>query len=81
MLLGVWRIAVPGLIMQMIGDADSTPNIKIEKELLQGISDAAVASGKVKKTVRKIHRRIFSNFRCMDYYKWLQGRKHFRADR
>jgi hypothetical protein len=46
MLLGVWRIEVPGLIMQMIGDADSTPNIKIEKELLQGISDAAVASGK-----------------------------------
>jgi hypothetical protein len=47
MLLGVWRITVPGLIMQMIGDADSTPNIKIEKELLQGISDAAVASGKL----------------------------------
>jgi hypothetical protein len=32
--------------MQMIGDADSTPNIKLQKELLQGISDAAVASGK-----------------------------------
>jgi hypothetical protein len=29
----------------MIGEADSTPNIKVEKELLQGISEAAVASG------------------------------------
>ncbi|CAF3870130.1 unnamed protein product [Rotaria sp. Silwood1] len=29
----------------MISDPDSTPNIKIEKELLQGISDAATASG------------------------------------
>ncbi|CAF1030900.1 unnamed protein product [Adineta steineri] len=28
----------------MIGDIDTTPNIKIEKELLQSISDAAVAS-------------------------------------
>jgi hypothetical protein len=32
--------------MQMIGDVDSTPNIKIQKELLQGISDAAIASSK-----------------------------------
>ncbi|CAF4856158.1 unnamed protein product [Rotaria sp. Silwood1] len=30
--------------MRMMGDVDSTPNIKIEKELLQGIADAAVAS-------------------------------------
>ena len=45
MLLGVWGIAVPGLIMRMIGDADSTPNIKIQKELLQGIPEAAVAAG------------------------------------
>jgi hypothetical protein len=45
MLLGVWGMPVPGLIMRMIGDIDSTPSIKIEKELLQGISDAALASG------------------------------------
>ncbi|CAF3654873.1 unnamed protein product [Rotaria socialis] len=32
--------------MRMIGDADSTPSVKLEKELLQSISDAAVASGK-----------------------------------
>ncbi|CAF4092248.1 unnamed protein product, partial [Adineta steineri] len=43
-LLGVWHMAIPGLIMRMIGDIDTTPNIKIEKELLQSISDAAVAS-------------------------------------
>ncbi|CAF1138043.1 unnamed protein product [Adineta steineri] len=43
-LLGVWGMAIPGLIMRMIGDIDTTPNIKIEKELLQSISDAAVAS-------------------------------------
>ncbi|UJR20243.1 hypothetical protein I4U23_023374 [Adineta vaga] len=43
-LLGVWNMAVPGLIMRMIGDIDTTPNIKIEKELLQSISDAAIAS-------------------------------------
>jgi hypothetical protein len=30
----------------MIGDADSTFHFKLEKELLNGISDAAVASGK-----------------------------------
>lgn len=36
---------MPGLIMRMIGDVDSTPNMKTEKELLQGIADAAVASG------------------------------------
>jgi hypothetical protein len=53
--LGVWRIAVPGLIMQMIGDADSTPNIKIEKELLQGISDAAVASGKSNSNTNRLN--------------------------
>ena len=47
-LLGVWNIPVPDLIMQMIGDADSTPNVKLEKELLQGIADAAIASGKQK---------------------------------
>ncbi|CAF4203523.1 unnamed protein product, partial [Rotaria sordida] len=29
----------------MISDPYSTPHIKIEKELLQGISDAATASG------------------------------------
>ena len=46
MLFDIWNIAVPGLIMRMIGDIDFAPNIKIEKELLQGISDAAVASGK-----------------------------------
>ena len=45
MLFGVWDITVPGLIMRMIGDVDSTPNIKTEKELLKGIGDAAVASG------------------------------------
>jgi hypothetical protein len=39
-------MVVPGLIMRMVGDIDTTPNIKIEKELLQSISDAAVASGK-----------------------------------
>ncbi|CAM4978058.1 unnamed protein product [Rotaria socialis] len=44
-LLGVWSIAVPHHIMRMIGDADSTPSVKLEKELLQSISDAAVASG------------------------------------
>ncbi|CAF0946122.1 unnamed protein product [Adineta steineri] len=43
-LLGVWYMANPDLIMRMIGDIDTTPNIKIEKELLQSISDAAVAS-------------------------------------
>ncbi|CAF3741642.1 unnamed protein product [Adineta steineri] len=43
-LLGVWGMAIPSLIMRMIGDIDTTPNIKIEKELLQSISDAAVAS-------------------------------------
>ncbi|CAF1203398.1 unnamed protein product [Adineta steineri] len=43
-LLGVWDMTIPGLIMRMIGDIDTTPNIKIEKELLQSISDAAVAS-------------------------------------
>ena len=31
--------------MRMIGDVDSTPNIKTEKELLKGIADAAAASG------------------------------------
>ncbi|CAF4902841.1 unnamed protein product [Rotaria sp. Silwood1] len=35
----------PGVIMRMISDPDSIPNIKTEKELLQGISDAATASG------------------------------------
>jgi hypothetical protein len=35
----------------MIGDADSTPNIKLEKELLQGISEAALASGTEKKEI------------------------------
>ena len=50
-LLGAWDIGVPGLIMRMIGDADSTPNIKTEKELLQGITDAAVASGVQKKAL------------------------------
>ncbi|CAF3196042.1 unnamed protein product [Rotaria socialis] len=44
LLLGVWDIPVPGFIMRMITDADTTPNIKMEKELLQGISEAAVAS-------------------------------------
>ncbi|CAF1081158.1 unnamed protein product [Adineta ricciae] len=43
-LFGVWNMPVPGLIMRMIGDIDTTPNIKIEKELLKGISDAALAS-------------------------------------
>ncbi|CAF4944761.1 unnamed protein product, partial [Rotaria sp. Silwood1] len=43
-LFGVWGMAAPGLIMRMIGDAESTPSIKLEKELLKGISDAAVAS-------------------------------------
>ncbi|CAF0975553.1 unnamed protein product [Adineta steineri] len=27
-LLGVWGMAIPGLIMRMIGDIDTTPNIK-----------------------------------------------------
>ena len=44
-LLGVWRIPMPSLIMRMIGDAVSTLHIKLEKELLHGISEAAVASG------------------------------------
>ena len=48
-LLGVWNMFVPGLIMRMIGDADSTPNIKLEKELLKGISEAALASGTPKR--------------------------------
>ena len=39
---------MPGLIMRMIGDIDTTPNVKIEKALLQSISDAALASGKLK---------------------------------
>jgi hypothetical protein len=52
MLLGVWRMAVPGLVMRMIGDIDTTPSVKIEKELLQGISDAAVASSMSKYTKR-----------------------------
>ncbi|CAF4042150.1 unnamed protein product, partial [Adineta steineri] len=43
-LLGVWNMITPGLIMRMIGDIDKTPNIKIQKELLQSISDAAIAS-------------------------------------
>ncbi|CAF3856500.1 unnamed protein product [Rotaria magnacalcarata] len=43
-LLGVWDIPVPGFIMRMISDADTTPNIKMEKELLQSISEAAVVS-------------------------------------
>ncbi|CAF1106690.1 unnamed protein product [Rotaria sordida] len=43
-LLGVWDTPVPGLIMRMMSDVDSTPNIKIQKEFLQAISDAAVAS-------------------------------------
>ncbi|CAF4764774.1 unnamed protein product [Rotaria sp. Silwood1] len=43
-LLGIWDMPVPGLIMRMMSDVDSTPNIKIEKEFLQAISDAAVAS-------------------------------------
>ena len=32
--------------MRMIGDVNSTLNIKLEKELLEGISSAAVASGR-----------------------------------
>ena len=35
----------PGLIMRMLGDPDVTPHSKIEKELLRGIADAAIASG------------------------------------
>lgn len=45
-LLGVWNLPVPGLIMKTIGDPDSTPNMKVEKELLQGISNAAIASSR-----------------------------------
>ncbi|CAF4191706.1 unnamed protein product, partial [Rotaria sordida] len=46
MLFGLWNIPIPSLIMRMMGDATSTLNVRLEKELLQGISDAAVASGR-----------------------------------
>jgi hypothetical protein len=45
-LFGLWNIPIPSLIMRMIGDAISTLNVRLEKELLRGISDAAVASGR-----------------------------------
>lgn len=44
-------MAVPGLIMNMVSDTDSTPNMKLQKELLKGIGDAAIASG-----IRKVSR-------------------------
>ncbi|CAF0946230.1 unnamed protein product [Adineta steineri] len=55
-MVGVWGMAIPGLIIRMIGDIDTTLNIKIEKELLQSISDAAVASGKNPNTPSTIHK-------------------------
>ena len=44
-LFGLWHIPMPSLIMRMIGDAVSTTHTKLEKELLHGISEAAVAAG------------------------------------
>jgi hypothetical protein len=58
MLSGVWGMAVPGLIMRMIGDIDTTPSVKIEKERLQGISDAAVASGMSKYRKRNSYENV-----------------------
>ncbi|CAF1154121.1 unnamed protein product [Adineta steineri] len=43
-LFGVWNIPIPSMIMRMVGDATSTLNVTLEKEVLRGISDAAVAS-------------------------------------
>jgi hypothetical protein len=39
-------MSIPNLIMRMMGDSTSILNVKLEKELLRGISDAAEASGK-----------------------------------
>ncbi|CAF1154218.1 unnamed protein product [Adineta steineri] len=43
-LFELWNIPIPSLIMRMVGDAVSTLNVTLEKEVLRGISDAAVAS-------------------------------------
>jgi hypothetical protein len=46
MLLGVWGMHVPKLILRIVSDSNSMFKIKLERELLRGISDAAMASGK-----------------------------------
>ncbi|UJR18510.1 hypothetical protein I4U23_005417 [Adineta vaga] len=43
-LLNVWNIYVPGLIIRMLSDTSSLLNVKLEKALLKGILDAAIAS-------------------------------------
>lgn len=45
-LFGVWNMPMPNLIMRMMGDPASTLSVRMEKELLRGISDAAEASGR-----------------------------------
>jgi hypothetical protein len=37
---------VPKLILRIVSDSNSILNVKLERELLRGISDAALASGK-----------------------------------
>jgi hypothetical protein len=48
---------MPKLILRIVSDSNTSLNIKLEKELLRGISDAAMASGKYIQifAVRKIY--------------------------
>jgi hypothetical protein len=46
MLLGVWGMHMPSLVLRIVSDSNSTFSAKLEGELLKGISDAAVASGR-----------------------------------
>jgi hypothetical protein len=45
MILGVSGMHVPKMILHIMSDSNSMLNVKLERELLRGISDAAIASG------------------------------------
>ncbi|CAF0985545.1 unnamed protein product, partial [Didymodactylos carnosus] len=46
----VWKMFKPHLIMCIIGGFGSTMNVQLEKEFIQGITDAALSSSKVSYT-------------------------------
>jgi hypothetical protein len=69
---------IPSLVLAVVSDASSALSIGLEEELLRGISDVAIASGKFSEPLA---RRESTCARCLHHHGLLSRECRFTAYR